>query len=45
MVTPMPALLEFDVAPYRLSGVVYGTLLNHEPALQALGDARSKSVV
>jgi len=39
MVTLMPPLLEFDVAPYRLSGVVYGTLLNHEPALQALGDA------
>jgi 5-oxopent-3-ene-1,2,5-tricarboxylate decarboxylase/2-hydroxyhepta-2,4-diene-1,7-dioate isomerase len=31
--------LEFDVAPYRLSGVVYGTLLNHKPALQVLGDA------
>lgn len=37
--TPMLSLLEFDVAPYRLSGVVYGTLLNHEPALQALGGA------
>jgi 5-oxopent-3-ene-1,2,5-tricarboxylate decarboxylase/2-hydroxyhepta-2,4-diene-1,7-dioate isomerase len=37
--TLLPSLLEFDVAPYRLSGVVYGTLLNHEPALQALGDA------
>jgi len=35
----VPAQLEFDVAPYRLSGVVYGTLLNHKPALQALGDA------
>jgi 5-oxopent-3-ene-1,2,5-tricarboxylate decarboxylase/2-hydroxyhepta-2,4-diene-1,7-dioate isomerase len=35
---PFSSLLEFDVAPYRLSGVVYGTLLNHEPALQALGD-------
>ena len=34
-----PPLLEFLVAPYRLSGVVYGTLLNHQPALQALGDA------
>lgn len=31
--------LEFDVAPWRLSGVVYGALLNHKPALQALGDA------
>jgi 5-oxopent-3-ene-1,2,5-tricarboxylate decarboxylase/2-hydroxyhepta-2,4-diene-1,7-dioate isomerase len=27
-----------DVAPYRLSGVVYGTLLNHRAALDALGD-------
>ncbi len=37
--TPLPSQLEFDVAPYRLSGVVYGTLLNHDPALKALGDA------
>lgn len=37
--TSLPPLLEFDVAPYRLSGVVYGTLLNHVPALQTLGDA------
>lgn len=37
--TYSPFQLEFDVAPYRLSGVVYGTLLNHEPALQALGAA------
>jgi 5-oxopent-3-ene-1,2,5-tricarboxylate decarboxylase/2-hydroxyhepta-2,4-diene-1,7-dioate isomerase len=28
-----------DVPPYRLSGVVYGTLLNHHTAVQALGDA------
>jgi len=34
-----PASLEFEGSPYRLSGVVYGTLLNHKPALQALGDA------
>lgn len=27
----------FDFAPYRLSGVVYGTLLNHQPSLAALG--------
>jgi 5-oxopent-3-ene-1,2,5-tricarboxylate decarboxylase/2-hydroxyhepta-2,4-diene-1,7-dioate isomerase len=26
-------------APYRLSGTVYGVLLNHAPALAALGDA------
>ncbi len=31
--------LEFDQAPHRLSGVVYGCLLNHAPALAALGDA------
>lgn len=37
--TLLPSLPEFDVTPYRLSGVVYGTLLNHEGALQALGDA------
>lgn len=34
-----PCHLEFDVAPYRLSGVVYGALLNHEPAIAALGAA------
>jgi len=28
-----------DVAPWRLSGVVYGVLLNHRAALAALGDA------
>jgi len=28
-----------DVPPYRLSGRVYGTLLNHQTALRALGDA------
>ena len=28
-----------DVPPYRLSGTVYGALLNHRRALQALGDA------
>ena len=27
-----------DVPPYRLSGMVYGTLLNHQTSLQALGD-------
>lgn len=32
-------LLGFDVPPYRLSGVVYGALLNHAPQLAALGDA------
>jgi 5-oxopent-3-ene-1,2,5-tricarboxylate decarboxylase / 2-hydroxyhepta-2,4-diene-1,7-dioate isomerase len=29
----------FDVPPYRLSGVVYGSLLNHSDAVAALGDA------
>jgi 5-oxopent-3-ene-1,2,5-tricarboxylate decarboxylase / 2-hydroxyhepta-2,4-diene-1,7-dioate isomerase len=28
-----------DVPPYRLSGTVYGALLNHRSALDALGDA------
>jgi 5-oxopent-3-ene-1,2,5-tricarboxylate decarboxylase/2-hydroxyhepta-2,4-diene-1,7-dioate isomerase len=31
--------IPFDVAPYRLSGTVYGTLLNHRSALAALGEA------
>jgi len=34
-----PFFLGFDVPPYRLSGVVYGTLLNDAAALAALGDA------
>jgi 5-oxopent-3-ene-1,2,5-tricarboxylate decarboxylase / 2-hydroxyhepta-2,4-diene-1,7-dioate isomerase len=29
----------FDFAPYRSGGTVYGVLLNHAPALAALGDA------
>jgi 5-oxopent-3-ene-1,2,5-tricarboxylate decarboxylase / 2-hydroxyhepta-2,4-diene-1,7-dioate isomerase len=29
----------FGFAPWRLSGTVYGALLNHAPELQALGDA------
>lgn len=32
-------LLAFDFAPWRLSGQVVGVLLNHRPALAALGDA------
>lgn len=32
-------LPEFDVAPYRLSGLVIGCLMNHAPALAALGEA------
>jgi 5-oxopent-3-ene-1,2,5-tricarboxylate decarboxylase/2-hydroxyhepta-2,4-diene-1,7-dioate isomerase len=31
--------VSFDVTPFRLSGTVYGTLLNHRDALAALGDA------
>jgi 5-oxopent-3-ene-1,2,5-tricarboxylate decarboxylase/2-hydroxyhepta-2,4-diene-1,7-dioate isomerase len=31
--------MDFPCAPHRLSGVVYGCLLNHRPALAALGDA------
>jgi 5-oxopent-3-ene-1,2,5-tricarboxylate decarboxylase/2-hydroxyhepta-2,4-diene-1,7-dioate isomerase len=34
--------IPFDVPPYRLSGSVYGTLLNHRTALAALGDAARK---
>lgn len=30
--------LPFDAPPWRLSGVVYGTLLNHQGALALLGD-------
>ena len=29
--------IPFDVAPYRFSGTVYGTLMNHRDALEALG--------
>jgi 5-oxopent-3-ene-1,2,5-tricarboxylate decarboxylase/2-hydroxyhepta-2,4-diene-1,7-dioate isomerase len=31
-----------DVPPYRLSGTVYGTLLNHRSALEALGKSISE---
>jgi 5-oxopent-3-ene-1,2,5-tricarboxylate decarboxylase/2-hydroxyhepta-2,4-diene-1,7-dioate isomerase len=34
-----PFTSPFGFAPYRLSGTVYGVLLNHAPALAALGDA------
>lgn len=41
MMASLSALLtpRFDVAPFRLSGVVYGALLNHRRSLDALGDA------
>ena len=43
MFAAMPtAKLSFDVPPYRLSGVVYGALLNHAPQLAALGDAMTQ---
>ena len=32
-------MVTMDVPPYRLSGAVYGTLLNHDTAVRALGDA------
>jgi 5-oxopent-3-ene-1,2,5-tricarboxylate decarboxylase / 2-hydroxyhepta-2,4-diene-1,7-dioate isomerase len=31
--------IPFEVPPYRLSGAVYGTLVNHRSAMAALGDA------
>jgi 5-oxopent-3-ene-1,2,5-tricarboxylate decarboxylase/2-hydroxyhepta-2,4-diene-1,7-dioate isomerase len=34
--------IPFDVPPYRLSGAVYGALLNHRSALAALGGAASR---
>lgn len=34
-----PHAAAFPFAPYRLSGIVYGVLLNHAAALAALGDA------
>jgi len=39
MPTPLPA---FDMPPWRLSGVVYGTLLNDGAALAALGAAAAQ---
>ena len=34
-----PFDLPFPVPPFRLSGTVYGVLMNHRAALEALGDA------
>jgi 5-oxopent-3-ene-1,2,5-tricarboxylate decarboxylase/2-hydroxyhepta-2,4-diene-1,7-dioate isomerase len=34
--------IPFEVPPYRLSGAVYGTLLNHRSALTALGEAANR---
>jgi 5-oxopent-3-ene-1,2,5-tricarboxylate decarboxylase / 2-hydroxyhepta-2,4-diene-1,7-dioate isomerase len=36
--TTAPCKIPFEVAPFRLSGAVYGALLNHRTALAALGD-------
>jgi len=36
---PSPCSLDLDFAPWRLSGVVYGTLLNDPASLAAIGDA------
>lgn len=36
-----PSLCRFEFAPWRLSGVVFGTLLNDPKALAALGDVAS----
>jgi 5-oxopent-3-ene-1,2,5-tricarboxylate decarboxylase/2-hydroxyhepta-2,4-diene-1,7-dioate isomerase len=36
---PSPCSLDLDFAPWRLSGVVYGTLLNDPASVAALGDA------
>jgi 5-oxopent-3-ene-1,2,5-tricarboxylate decarboxylase/2-hydroxyhepta-2,4-diene-1,7-dioate isomerase len=35
------SIVPMEVAPYRLSGCVYGTLVNHRSALQELGSAAS----
>jgi 5-oxopent-3-ene-1,2,5-tricarboxylate decarboxylase/2-hydroxyhepta-2,4-diene-1,7-dioate isomerase len=35
------SIVPMDVAPYRLSGRVYGTLVNHRSALESLGSAAS----
>ena len=36
--TPIPQP-RMPMSPWRLSGVVYGALLNHAPELAALGEA------
>lgn len=40
---PSPCIaIAMEVPPYHLSGTVYGTLLNHRTALQALGDSMNQ---
>jgi 5-oxopent-3-ene-1,2,5-tricarboxylate decarboxylase/2-hydroxyhepta-2,4-diene-1,7-dioate isomerase len=34
--------MPFSVPPYRLSGAVYGALLNHRSALEAIGEAANR---
>jgi 5-oxopent-3-ene-1,2,5-tricarboxylate decarboxylase/2-hydroxyhepta-2,4-diene-1,7-dioate isomerase len=41
--THPPFELTFDMAPYRLSGTVVGTLMNHRSALAALGEATQQA--
>jgi len=36
---PHTVPIDFPMAPYRLSGTVYGCLMNHRPALAALGES------
>jgi 5-oxopent-3-ene-1,2,5-tricarboxylate decarboxylase/2-hydroxyhepta-2,4-diene-1,7-dioate isomerase len=35
--------IPFEIAPFRLTGVVYGTLLNHRSALAELGSSASQA--
>jgi 5-oxopent-3-ene-1,2,5-tricarboxylate decarboxylase/2-hydroxyhepta-2,4-diene-1,7-dioate isomerase len=39
VLSPALQAVACDLAPWRLSGTVYGALLNHAPQLAALGDA------
>ncbi len=39
LVNTVRPCIAFDVAPFSLSGMVYGTLLNHRSALAALGES------
>jgi 5-oxopent-3-ene-1,2,5-tricarboxylate decarboxylase / 2-hydroxyhepta-2,4-diene-1,7-dioate isomerase len=39
MALTLPVTVPMDAPPWRLSGTVYGALLNHRSALEALGEA------
>ena len=39
----LPVTVPMDVPPYRLSGTVYGAVLNHRTALEALGEAVNRA--